>query len=72
MKIYVKHPYSLKRERIKKGYTQAKFAEAIGISNVRLCQIERNPMSTVSIPTANKIINLLKCEWSVIFEFREE
>lgn len=72
MKIYIKHPDNLKMERIKKGYNQKEFAEQLGISNVRLCQIEKKPMSAVGIHTANRIISLLKCEWSVIFEFRKE
>lgn len=70
MKIFVKYPDNLKAERIKKGYTQKEFAELLGISNVRLCQIEKKPMSAVSVHTANKVISYLKCEWGVIFEIR--
>ena len=70
MKIYVKHPDNLKTDRIKRGYTQMEFAKKIGISNVRLCQIENEPMSVVGVHTANAIISFLKCEWGHIFEIR--
>ena len=69
MQIYVKHKLALKRMRAMQGYTQKNFAEMVGISNVRLCQLENKPLQKVSVTTANNIINALNCDWSDIFEF---
>ena len=68
MKIYVKHRKALQRLRVMQGYTQKAFAKKVGISNVRLCDIENKPQQKVSVSTANNIINALNCEWSDIFE----
>ena len=71
MKIYVKHKMRLKMERAMQGYTQRAFADKVGISNVRLCQLENEPYQYVSVNTATNIVNTLKCEWGDIFDFDE-
>ena len=58
-------------ERVMQGYTQKAFADKVGISNVRLCNLESKPYQCVSVSTANNIINALNCEWSDIFGFEE-
>ena len=71
MKIKVEHGINLKFKRALKGYTQKAFAEKVGISNARLCNLENKPQQYVSISTANKIVSALNCEWSELFEFEQ-
>lgn len=71
MKIVLKDPKTLQCVRMRKGYTQRALAERIGMSNVRISQLEKGKDRVVTVRTASALILELNCEWSDLFAFEE-
>lgn len=71
MKIVLKDPKTLQCMRMQRGYTQQSLADRIGMSNVRISQLERGESQVVTVRTASMLTLELNCEWSDLFAFKE-